>query len=87
MISHIRSLTPYFAFEEDLVLRWIAGLVHQLDVGGGSRIAEAGGFDAILAGARERLQDDDTFVEQIGRTLDDLYSAFSKPNSLGDTNA
>src|SRR5262249_47040128 len=66
-----------FDLEEDAALGRLAALVHQLDVGGG-RVAEAAGFEAILAGARERCKNDDELFDEMSRTLDDLYRAFSK---------
>lgn len=69
-----------FALDNDVALARIAALVHQLDVGGG-RVAEAAGFEAILTGARERCVDDDAFLDDVGRTLDDLYHAFSTASS------
>lgn len=66
-----------FGLDTDDSLNRIAAIVHQLDVGGG-RVAEASGFEAILTGARERCSDDAAFLDDVGRTLDDLYHAFAK---------
>ncbi|WP_137925217.1 Chromate resistance protein ChrB [Cupriavidus sp. 2SB] len=43
----------------------------------GTPVAEASGFEAILAGARERLSDDDALLEEVGYVLDSLYTHFS----------
>ncbi len=51
-------------------------MVHALDVGGSST-PEAGGFEAILAGARKRLADDDALLAEVGTVLDSLYAHFS----------
>ncbi|MNF05901.1 Chromate resistance exported protein [compost metagenome] len=51
-------------------------MVHALDIGG-AQAPEASGFEAVLAGARERLADDDALLAEIGRTLDSLYVHFS----------
>jgi hypothetical protein len=69
-----------FGLDTDEALNRIAAIVHQLDVGGG-RVAEASGFEAILTGARERCASDDAFLDDVGRTLDDLYHAFAKAST------
>ncbi|KWW32470.1 hypothetical protein ACUXQ2_005574 [Cupriavidus metallidurans] len=51
-------------------------MVHVLDIGG-TPVAEASGFEAILAGARERLSDDDALLAEVGYVLDSLYTHFS----------
>jgi hypothetical protein len=66
-----------FALDGDPALVRLAALVHQLDVGVG-RVPEAAGFEAILTGARERCISDDELLADVGRTLDDLYRAFSR---------
>lgn len=70
-------LMESFALHQDAALRRLAALVHYLDVGG-TPCAEADGFAAIMAGARNRQPDDDALLAQIGQTLDNLYSAFSE---------
>jgi hypothetical protein len=54
----------------------IAALVHALDVGG-ALPPEANGFEAILAGARTRLNNDDALLAEIGVVLDSLYTHFN----------
>ena len=70
-------LLQSFELDGDAALTRLGMLVHQLDVGSG-QVAEAAGFEAILTGARERCSDDNTFLSEISRTLDDLYLAYSR---------
>lgn len=65
-------LLESFALTDDPALRRLAALVHFLDVGG-LPVPEAAGFAAILTGARARLSDDDAFLAEASRLLDDLY--------------
>jgi hypothetical protein len=44
---------------------------------GGIAVPEASGFEAMLAGARARLKDDDALLAEIGAVLDSLYAHFS----------
>ncbi|MFZ0031872.1 MAG: chromate resistance protein ChrB domain-containing protein [Candidatus Cybelea sp.] len=67
-----------FGLEENPGLVRLGLLVHQLDVGSGN-VPEAAGFEAILTGTRERCRDDDAFLAEMSRTLDDLYRAFCRP--------
>ena len=69
------TLMAAFGLEGDAALRRLAVLVHQLDVGG-DPVAEASGFEAVLAGARERLADDDALLVEMSGTLDSLYAYF-----------
>jgi hypothetical protein len=66
-----------FGLDDDPALLRLGALVHQLDVGAG-RVPEAAGLEAILTGARERCDDDDAFLSDVSRRLDDLYLAFSQ---------
>jgi hypothetical protein len=50
-------------------------MVHSLDVGG-EPVPEASGFEAVLAGARERLADDDALLAETSLVLDSLYAHF-----------
>lgn len=72
-------LMASFGLDEDRGLARLAALVHSLDVGGAS-YPEAAGFDAILAGARSRLPNDDALLNEIGPVLDSLYAHFGKEN-------
>ena len=69
------TLMAAFSLDGDAALRRLAALVHQLDVGGES-VPEGSGFEAVLAGARERLVDDDALLAEMGGTLDSLYIHF-----------
>ncbi len=69
------ALLASFGLESDPGLMRLAQLVHALDVGG-SPLPEATGFEAILAGARQRLPNDDALLAEIGAVLDSLYIHF-----------
>lgn len=71
-------LLSSFGLDEDRALSRIGQMVHALDVGG-VPAAEASGFEAVLAGARERLSDDTALLDEIGRVLDSLYAHFARP--------
>jgi hypothetical protein len=70
-------LLASFGLDQDRGLMRLSEMVHALDVGG-VLVAEASGFEAILAGARERGLNDDQLLEQTGGVLDSLYAHFSK---------
>jgi hypothetical protein len=72
-----QTLTASFGLDDDPALGRLGALVHQLDVGG-EPLPEAGGFEAVMAGARERLDDDDALLAEIGTVLDSLYAHFSR---------
>lgn len=69
-------LMASFGLDEDRALRRLGKIVHALDVGGNQQ-PEASGFEAILAGARERLPDDDALLAEVGLALDSLYTHFT----------
>ncbi|WP_179594362.1 chromate resistance protein ChrB domain-containing protein [Cupriavidus plantarum] len=69
-------LLAAFGLDEDKGLARIGQMVHVLDIGG-TPVAEASGFEAVLAGARERLPNDDALREEASRVLDSLYTHFS----------
>jgi hypothetical protein len=71
------TLLASFGLEEDAALMRIASIVHVLDVGG-EPVPEAKGFEAVMAGARERLPDDDALLAEISRVLDSLYAHFER---------
>jgi hypothetical protein len=64
-----------FGLDGDAALLRMGTMVRSLDMGGGV-VAEAAGFEAVLAGARERLNDDDALLEAISGVLDSLYTHF-----------
>jgi hypothetical protein len=72
-----QTLLASFALEHDPPLGRIGALVHSLDVGG-APVPEALGFEAVLAGARERLSDDSALVDDMSRVLDSLYTHFAR---------
>lgn len=65
-----------FGLDENRGLARLGAMVHALDVGGVAA-PEAAGFEAVLAGARKRLPDDDALLAEIGATLDSLYAHFA----------
>ena len=68
-------LLASFGLEQDLALGRIGALVHALDVGGNA-VPEAIGFEAMLAGARSRIANDDQLLAEISCMLDSLYAHF-----------
>jgi hypothetical protein len=69
-------LAAAFGLDADPGLSRLGALVRALDVGEGF-VPEAGGFEAILAGARRRHDDDDALLADIGVVLDSLHAHFS----------
>jgi hypothetical protein len=76
------TLLASFGLEEDQALMRMGAMVHSLDVGGDA-VPEASGFDAMLAGARERLPDDDALLIEISGVLDSLYTHFQNSKNKG----
>jgi hypothetical protein len=70
-----------FALEKDTALQRVAEMVHVLDVGG-EPTAEASGFEAVLAGARSRVEDDDHLLAEMGSVLDSLYVHFQNSKTI-----
>ena len=66
-----------FGLDGDRGLQRLAAMVHALDVGG-TPVPEAMGFEAILKGASQRLQDDDALLHEIGSVLDSLHAHFQQ---------
>lgn len=71
------TLMASFGLEDDRALQRMASMVHVLDVGG-ELVPEATGFEAVLAGGRERLADDDALLAEITGVLDSLYAHFER---------
>lgn len=69
-------LLASFGLEQDKGLVRLGAMVHALDVGG-TFVAEAAGFEALLGGARQRTPDDDHLMREIGFVLDSLYIHFA----------
>ncbi|HYD78460.1 MAG TPA: chromate resistance protein ChrB domain-containing protein [Paucimonas sp.] len=80
--THVGELVTFevllasFGLDRDPGLARIAAMVHALDVGG-APVPEAAGFEALLAGARQRLADDDRLLVEVGAALDSLHAYFS----------
>jgi len=83
MFTHVGDRVTFevllasFGLEDDAALMRLGAMVHLLDVGGES-VPEAHGFEAMLAGARERLPDDDALLAETSTVLDSLYVHFSR---------
>ncbi len=71
------TLLASFDLHADPALARLATIVHALDVGGDS-VPEAKGFEAVMAGARERLSDDDALLAEMSTVLDSLYAHFQR---------
>ena len=76
------TLLASFGLDEDPALIRMGAMVHALDVGG-EPVPEASGFEAMLAGARERLPDDDALLAEISSVLDSLYTHFQRAKNKG----
>lgn len=75
-------LLASFGFERDRALLRLGAMVRALDVGG-TFVPEAAGFEAMLAGARQRSLDDDQLLLEMGVVLDSLHAYFaSEPQSV-----
>ena len=74
------TLLASFGLEDDTALMRLGTLVHQLDVGG-EPVPEVIGFEAVMAGARERLDDDDALLAEMTNVLDSLYAHFGREAS------
>lgn len=70
-------LAASFGLEHDRALAQLGALVHTLDVGEGY-VPEAAGFEAVLAGVRQRSNDDDQFLMEASVILESLYAHFAK---------
>jgi hypothetical protein len=69
-------LLASFGLETDPALQRLGEIVHALDVGGPAA-PEAVGFEAVMAGTRERARNDDQLLEQMSPVLDALYTYFT----------
>ena len=72
-----QTLLASFGLEGDAALVRLGTIVHALDVGG-EAVPEATGFEAVMAGARERIADDDALLAEMGGVLDSLYAHFQR---------
>ena len=65
----------------------LATIVHALDIGG-EPVPEANGLEAVMAGARERLNDDDdALLAEMSSVLDSLYAHFVHEAQRGNGRA
>jgi hypothetical protein len=78
-----QTLLASFGLDDDPALVKLGALVHQLDVGG-DPVPEAAGFEAVMAGARERLDDDDALLAEMSTVLDSLYAHFQRNSASGN---
>jgi hypothetical protein len=79
------TLMASFGLEDDPALARVAAIVHVLDVGG-EPVPEAKGLEAVLAGTRERLlDDDDALLAEMAAVLDSLYAHFRREASRNKT--
>lgn len=69
-------LVVSFGLDDDAALLRLGEMVHTLDVGG-APVPEAIGFEAVMAGARQRALDDDQLLDEMGRVLDSIYAHFA----------
>ena len=72
-----------FALDQDPGLKRIGAIVHALDIGEGF-VAEASGFEAVLAGVRQRAKDDDELLSEFSLVLDALYMHFSNDSQSSE---
>lgn len=77
------TLMASFDLEGDPALSRLGTIVRALDTGGES-VPEAKGFEAVMAGARERLTDDDTLLAEMSTVLDSLYAHFQREARRGN---
>jgi hypothetical protein len=69
-------LLASFGLDKDLALLRLGEIVHALDVGGPAA-PEAVGFEAVMAGTRQRVDNDDELLAQMSPVLDALYTHFA----------
>jgi hypothetical protein len=79
--THVDDLTTFevlvasFGLAANPALGRIGGIVHALDIGG-PMVPEASGFEAVLAGTRDRTRDDRELLSKMSDVLDAFYDAF-----------
>ena len=76
------TLLASFGLEEDPALARLGEIVHALDIGG-EPVPEAVGFEAVMAGAKERLTNDDDLLAEMSNVLDSLYVHFQRQGRRG----
>jgi hypothetical protein len=80
------TLLASFGLDDDAALARLGTIVHALDVGG-EPVPEATGFEAVMAGARERITDDDALLAEMSNVLDSLYAHFQREAQRGTDKA
>ena len=80
------TLLASFGLDADPALVRLGAMINTLDVGG-TPVPEASGFEAILAGASERLRDDDALLQEMSAVLDSLYLHFTRDGQTADKRA
>ena len=70
-------LAASFGLDDDRGIARLGAVVRALDTGG-IFVPEASGFQAILAGVRQRAPDDNALLAEMSKVLDALYFHFSK---------
>ncbi len=69
-------LLASFGLDNDPALLRLGEIVHALDVGGPAA-PEAVGFEAVMAGTRQRVDNDDQLLAQMSPVLDALHAHFA----------
>jgi hypothetical protein len=69
-------LAASFGLDVDPALRRLAATIHYLDIGG-VPVADAGGLEMILKGARDKARSDDELLAAAATVFDHVYSAYS----------
>jgi hypothetical protein len=69
------TLLHSFGLDADPALAKLADIVHFLDAGG-LPVAQAAGLEAVLAGMRSSIADDDALLAAAGQTFDFLYANY-----------
>ncbi|MFL6715444.1 MAG: chromate resistance protein ChrB domain-containing protein [Burkholderiaceae bacterium] len=77
-------LVASFGLEEDRGLVRLGAMVHTLDIGNGF-VAEAAGFEAMLAGIRQKVDEDDQLLREVSPIIDALYAHFSSEPKQGQS--
>lgn len=69
-------LLASFGLDKDSALLRLGEIVHALDVGGPAA-PEAVGFEAVMAGTRRRVDNDDELLDQMSPVFEALYTHFA----------
>lgn len=86
VFTHLDGLVTFevlaasFGLDGDPAIARIAAIVHFLDAGG-VPVAEAAGIEAVLAGLRAAVPDDDQKLLEASRIFDNLYTNYRQERS------